>query len=285
MPEKQKWIVGVDLRERSDGAVRFAAWLRSHTQAATELIGVHAIALETYAEIGRPVDRVHAREKIRLAAERTIERAGARAAFRAIEVLESDRPEEALEAAREVEDADGLIVGRRAAGSGAELIRLGSVARRLLRRLVVPTFVVPPDVEAGQLGEGAVVVAIAPTPASVGAVAVGRSLATATGRGVVFVQVAQVPDLTAPVPGAGSETEALTRSWLAEQGAVGQLDVRKGDALAEVLAAAAEHAAPFLVCGSRQLSGVERVFEVSLSSQLAAQAAIPVLVVPPDAAT
>lgn len=287
MPGTQKWIVGIDVRPRSDGAVRFGAWLHAQTGGTAELLGVHVAESQPLVEHGQLASDT--REQLRLTAERAVERVGARAAFAAIEVVEAEHPVRALETAHEVEGAYGLIVGRRAAGAGEALIRLGSVARRLLRRLVAPTFIVPPDVEAGRLGDGPIVVALTPTAASAGAVAVAHSLATATGRPLVFVHAAQISEEHAASdrpPAARAEATAagtLTRAWLEERGLVGRLVVRGGEALTAVLSTAASEAAPFLVCGSRQLSAVERIFGLSLSSDLAAQAAIPVLVVPPDA--
>ncbi|MBZ5715696.1 universal stress protein [Nannocystis pusilla] len=289
----QKWIVGVDLRERSDGAARLGAWLHRQSPDAMQLVGIHAIEEGALDEHIQFAERVRTRERLRVAVERALEQAGVRAAFAGIEVVEADDPVMALEAAMQAEAARGIIIGRRAAGAGTQRIRLGSVARRLLRRLPAPTFVVPPDWDVEGLGDGPIVVAVTLAEASVGAVKVAQSLGTMTRRPLEFIRVIPTSPIYAALspPREGrleretrqlSEVAALTHAWLAEQKASGHLVVRRGDEVAEILALATERSAPLLVCGSRLLSLAERAFGFSLSSDLAAHAPIPVLVVPSD---
>lgn len=291
MTAKQKWVVGIDLRQRSDGAVRFGTWLHTQAPQAVELVGVHVLEPD---ELDLLATRSRTREQMRLAAEQTLDRADARAAFVGVDVVEADHPVTALETTLRRESAHGIIIGRRAAGDSAALIRLGSVARRMLRRLVAPTFVVPPDFDVAQLGDGPILVAVTPDEASVGAVKVARVLAAALRRPLQFVRAVSTPTKYVPLDRADAvlaereaqqqrAADALTQSWLIEQGATGPLLTRRGDELSVIMAAAAAHAAPFVVCGSRLLSALERVFGLSVSSELAAQATTPVLVVPSDA--
>ena len=164
----------------------------------------------------------------------------------------------------------------------------------MLRRLVAPTFVVPPELEADKIGAGPIVVAVTPVDASVGAVKFAQRLATELGRSLVYVTVVSTsadyipPDrldavLAERVAQKLRSAEAVTHAWLLGLGATERLVVRRGDVLTEILAAAAELSAPFVVTGSRKLSTVERLFGLSVASWLAAQAALPVLVVPSDA--
>ncbi|MBZ5708448.1 universal stress protein [Nannocystis pusilla] len=288
------WIVGVDLRHRSDGAVRFGAWLRAQTGGAIELVGVHVAPTDVVDQLDQFEGRVRVRERLKTEAELAMDRAGVRDAYAEVELIEADEPAEALANARAGRTAVGLIVGRKAASDGRDLVRLGSVARRLLQRLVVPTFVVPPDLAADQLGSGPIVVAVTPADASAGAVEVGAAMARALGRPLVFVRVVSVPEeytqiywSTDALAQFKGQTIAAAKDrsaeWLADHGRSEPVVVRYGDTITEILAVAAEQGAPFLVCGSRLLSRVERVIALSTSSELAARAAIPVLVVPPDA--
>lgn len=288
------WIIGIDLRERSEGAACFAAWLQRQAPDATRLLALHAIEEGALDEHLQLAGLVRTRERLRLAVERALEQADVRAAFAGIEVVDGVDPVTALETALQAERARGLIVGRRTVGTGMQLVRLGRVARRLLRRLPAPTFVVPPDWQAGALGAGPIVVAVTPAEASIGAVKVAQALGAATRRPIEFIHVVPTSPIYAALspPGGGhpdrdarqlAEVAALMRTWLAQQNASGQLTVRRGDEFDEILAVVAERAAPLLVCGSRQLSLSERAFGLSLSSELAARAPIPVLVVPSDA--
>jgi nucleotide-binding universal stress UspA family protein len=291
-----RWIVGIDVRDRCEGAVQFGAWLHASSRGALELLGVHAIETAELDEGAQLLGHTRARERLRLTAEKLIERAEAGAAFVGVEIVDLDRPEVALETALRTERGRGLIVGRRAPGEGDEIIRLGRVTRRLLRRLVAPVFVVPPDLEKEAIGAGPLVVAVTPGEASVGAVKVARSLGEAIGRPRVFVHVVPViADYTGRRESMEAEAvrasprvqaaEEKVRAWLAAQGAEGEVRVvGGGEVLTKTVELARQLKAPFIACGSRSLSLVERVFGLSQSSELAAQASGPVLVVPSDAA-
>ena len=74
------------------------------------------------------------------------------------------------------------------------LMRLGSVARRMLRQLKQPTIVVPPDLLASQVGRGPVLVAVDFTEDSVRALNWARSFAETIGRPVRLVHFVDVPD-------------------------------------------------------------------------------------------
>lgn len=287
-----KWIVGIDVRRRSDGAVAFAAWLHARTQ--VTLIGVHVAVREMFAALDQLAGPVHGDLRLQVELERALAEAGLAEAFARVEVVEALDVVAPLTAKCEAEGAFGLIVGRIAGQAGGETIALGAVARGLLRGLVAPIWVVPPDLTAAGIGGGAVLVAVTPGADSVGAVRVGARLASELGRAVIFVRVVDAvvehPSLFPPGEAlrAGEadllrDAEADTRGWLMDLGAEGPLDVRRGGTLEELLAAARRHEAAFVVCGSRRLGLLGRLFSGSLSSELAARAPVPVLVVPPEA--
>lgn len=288
------WVVGIDLKHRSDGAARFAAWLSRRAAAAPTLVGVHAAPAAALDELELFEGRPRVLERLRTEAELALEQTGARDAFAAVEVVETERPADGLAKVQVERAADGLIVGRKASRDGNDLVRLGGVARRLLQRLVAPTLVVPPDLDPEQLGGGPVVVAVTPADASAGAVRFGAALAAAISRPVVFLRAICIPDEYAQIYWSGDAMEAFkssrikaaearTTAWLAEHGQAGPLRVRYGDEVEEILAGAAELSVPLIVCGSRLLSRLERLVALSVSSELAARAPVPVLVVPPDA--
>lgn len=288
------WIVGIDLHHRSDGAARFAAWLKERAAPPVALVGIHAVPTPALDELERFEGRARVKDRLQAEAEVALKQTGVREAFAAVEVAESEGAAEGLVKARADRAAEGLVVGRKASREGTDLVRLGSVARRLLQKLVAPTFVVPPDLEPGQLGDGPIVVAVTPADASLGAVQFGAALAKALSRPLVFVRAISIPDEYAQIYWSGEAmaefkaqrvkaAEQKTSAWLAEHGQVGPLTVRYGDEVEEILAGATELRAPLLVCGSRLLSRLERLVALSASSELAARAAVPVLVVPPDA--
>lgn len=293
MRTAMKWIVGIDVRPTSDGAVAFAAWLQAQTQAT--LIGVHVAAREMFAALDQLAGPVQSDTRLRVELERSLAEMGVGEAFARVEVIDAMDPVGPLEAKCAAEGASGLIIGRVARRSGDELVRLGAVARRLLRELAAPIWVVPPDLSAAAIGGGAVLVAVTPNEDSVGAVRVGARMATALGRTLIFVRVvnAVVEHASLFPPGEAlrereaellREAEAQTRGWLMDLEVEGPLDMRRGGTLEEIVAAARRHEAAFVVCGSRRLGLLGRLFSGSLSSELAAHAPVPVLVVPPDAA-
>ena len=152
----------------------------------------------------------------------------------------------------------------------------------------------PPGLDPAQLGAGPVVIAVTPAEASLGAVRFGVALAASISRPVVFVRAISIPDEYAQIFWSGDAmsefkerrvktAETQTAAWLKAQGQEGPLRVRFGDEVEEILATAAELGAPLLVCGSRLLNRLERLVAMSVSSELAARAPVPVLVVPPDA--
>lgn len=268
----------------------FAAWL--HEQLQDLLVGVHVSGHEPATD---PLDgSAEGDVGLRAELEGALAEAGLAGAFARVEVIEAIDPVGPLEERCREEGAFGLIIGRVGRESSYAPVRLGAVARRLLRGLVAPIWVVPPDLRAATIGHGPILVAVTPEDASVGAVRMAARLAAALGRQILFVQVVndliQRSSLLPPREPVEKEktdeqreAEAVTRAWLTDLAVKGPLDVRRGGTLEEILMAMRRHDPAFVVCGTRRLGMLGRIFSGSLSSELAAHSSVPVLVVPPDA--
>lgn len=292
---QQQWIVGVDLRKRSDGALRFATWLQAHiSERPPELRGVHVLesgqlkALRKFGSHAEIIARIEAEAGL------VAKRAGAEGALASLDIVESARADEGLARACQQHGADVLIVGRKCGVEEGGFVRLGSVARRLLRQLPAPTIVVPPDLETAAFGAGPVVLAAVPGDSSVGALNFARALAGRLGRELVVTHVVRVALDYAQLYWSDAELAKVReehsraafrrlKEWLVEHGAEdARVELRAGlehDALVE---ACSSHKAALLVTGSRRLKGLERMVLLSVSSDLAAHAQVPVAVVPPD---
>lgn len=300
-PTRRHWIVGLDLTERSQGAIRFARWLHEHSRAEERLTGVHVVSATEFQRehpgSGRPLDRA------RRMAQASADALHAASAFEDFEVVADDSPEDELPRRAEQLGADGLILGRSAGSEGWSLVSLGRVTRRLLRAVPGPTVVVPPDFEVEGWGDGPIVVGVEPTADTVEAVRFGRATADRLGLPLLLAHVVSRPIPAAAADpaivlalgaqmhrddgdqpdGSRSEPEGLAR-WRQEHGFDGlPLELGRGQAGLALLQIADEREATMLVCGSRRLSLSERLLRSSTSRELAAKAARPVAVVPPRA--
>ncbi|MCB9704913.1 MAG: universal stress protein [Myxococcales bacterium] len=291
-----KWIVGVDLRHRSDGAIKLARWLseRSAERERCELVGVHVVEASQMAALQRFDPRPAVLSRLAEEAALVVQNAGAGEILTKIDVIEGRGAAHSLESACIYHHGDGLIIGRKAGAQEHTLVRLGSVARHILHALPAPVFVVAPDLDESALGEGPIIVATVPTDASLSACNFARALGERIGREVVFVRVVTVPEDYAHIYWSGEALEAFRaefldrareqlRDWLAANGfGDARYEVRYGPEVGELVAAANLHASPLIVTGSRLLGTFERMLTPSTSSELAAHAPCPVVVVPPD---
>lgn len=292
-----KWIVGVDLRHRSDGAIKFAAWLREQSAAVEPcgLVGVHVVESKQMAALRGFDPRTAVLSRLAEESRLVIRNTGISEDFDTVDVIEGRRAAKSLESACVYHHGDGLVVGRKAGSAEHSIVRLGSVARHLLRSLTVPTFIVAPDfVVVEEVSKGPIVVAVTPTDASLSACIFARALAERLGRELIFVRVVTVPEDYAHIYWSSDaldqfRTEFVERArvqqqaWLAEHGfADPRLELRYGGPVVELVAAAGLHDAPLIVCGSRLLGTFERMLTSSTSSDLAAHATCPVAIVPPD---
>ena len=150
--------------------------------------------------------------------------------------------------------------------------------------------VVPPDLDANQLGSGPVILAVDMTESCGAAAAFAARVATAMGRDLVLVHAIHAPDRGPYLPADAwderiaqldAHGEEQFRQW-SDRHAIGAAErvIVHGPPSQRLPHIAAERDACLLVTGSRQLSSVERMFLSSMGSELAAIASVPVAVVP-----
>lgn len=290
-----RWIVGLDLRPTGQGALCFARWLSAATQQGRPaFVGVHVLEEEHL----RAALRYHHLEELitgaREQAEMMVKKASAVDVVGEIHVVQGLRAEESLEAARVYHHAEGLIVGRQAPREGHHLLRLGKVARRLLRRLDGPVVVVPPDWEPEAVPQdGPIVCATNLGDAAVPAAQFAAEMAARLGRGLIVVHAVPVPEDYGAhyIPAASrvkiaaecqADGERELSAWIRELGITGAQElVRQGHVTEQVVRLARETHAAMIITGSRRLSSVERWLLTSVGSELAATSPCPVAVVPP----
>jgi nucleotide-binding universal stress UspA family protein len=289
-----KWIVGLDLRASSRGALHFASWVAAKP-GGPAVVPIHVLEEEhlQYVLRYRHLDEITA--GARAAAERAVVTEGLAGRMDDVRIVQALRADEALSRACADERAEALVVGRIAKRTRHPLVRLGRVARRLVRNLPVPVVVVPPDLLEGGIGPGPVVGLSALDDDSVQACRFARELATLLERELQVVHVLPDPAAAAAygLPAGKVEqlrAEARERAradlsrWLGEAAIpTARPVVRVGDCVDEALEHAREHRPPMLVVGARQLPTVQRMFAPSVGRELAASAPIAVAVVPPVA--
>jgi nucleotide-binding universal stress UspA family protein len=225
-----------------------------------------------------------------------VKNAGAADVVTELHVVQGVHAEQSLEAARVYHHAEGLVVGRQAPREGHHLLRLGRVARRLLRSLAGPVIVVPPDWDpTAQTVEGPVVCATNLDDNGAAAARYAAQTAARLGRGFVLVHVVAVPeDFGAQyIPAATREKIAVEAQAEGERGLaawIASLDlpgatavVRQGHVTDQLVRLAHETQAAMVVTGSRRLSTFDRLLLTSVGSELAATSPCPVAVIPPAA--
>ncbi len=292
-PETMKWIVGLDLHPSGVGALRFARWLAEGGEASTPVVGIHVLE-EGYL---RSVLKYHRWEELvegaTVAATAAVEAAGATAHLDSLHVVKGGTPEEGLAAAYTDHAARGLILGRQAEKDGRDLFRLGRVARRMLRTLPGPTFVVPPDY-AAQEADGPVVAAVSMGDDCVAAASFAAEMAKKTGRPLVLLHVVPTPDDYAAhyLPESSlakmrednqREAEEELSTWASQHGcSAAEEVVLLGGIVSETVRFTTQRRAAMLIAGSRRLSTFDRLLLNSIASELAASATCPVAVVSPN---
>ena len=285
-----RWIAGLDLLDLSHGAACFAAWLRELTGG--QLAGVHVIETMPYAFEGPEETASDFGAWVLQRIREFAESAGVADSFDSFDAVEATAPEDGLVAALEPGRGDALIIGRRAPRSGSGYIRLGRVARRLVRTLPAPVIVVPRDVGMGEIGEGPVIIATNLADDSRAALRFARVQACALDRELVIVHVATTPRAirryASPDSRSKAQAEHVARVrssaalWARQHDAGDvRLEVVTGTVASAIVAHAAADDACLLVVGSRRLSAVKRTFLSSVGSELAATSPVAVAVVPP----
>ena len=291
----RKLIVGLDLKPAGAGAVRLAAWLAQTSAYEDQLVGVHVLddtflrgALKTH-----HLDEVI--EAARKHAQSVIDAANAASRFSDVQILRGKSADSSLEEALRNEGAAGIVVSRNAKSEGVHLFRLGQVARRLLRSLAGPTFVVPPDYDPAANGDGPVVCSTNMSADSVEATRQAQQLAARLGRELLLVHSIPLPDDYSAhyLPKASLEEtrrenqvegEKKLAAWAQENGCGdARLAVVQGGVVEALVDLARKEQACVVVTGSRRLSTLERFLITSIGSEVAATAPCAVLVVPPRA--
>ncbi len=286
-----RWIVGLDLLERSRGATRFAAWLQKHT--GDHLMGVHVIENSPYAFEGPGETEPDFGAWVLQRARESLEQNKVASAFAEVDAIEASAPEDGLEAAIEQGRGEAMIIGRVAARDAHGLVRLGRVARRLVRTLPSPVVVAPADLMEAEVGEGPVIVGVDMHEHSQAAIRFGRALANKIGRPLVLAYVAEPPrSIRSYLPHEfrdKARVENLDRTRARVSSWIGQHELDLGDARVEVRGGAVgpvlttiatEENACMIVVGSRRLSTAARLFRSSVGSELAANSPIAVALVP-----
>jgi nucleotide-binding universal stress UspA family protein len=273
------WIVGLDLGERSLGALVVGHWLGEGEDGT---VGVYV--LEAWI-------RPYIADGLVPAVERVVTRAAAQQGVpppARVTVLETGHAEDGL--ARAAEGAAGLVIGRAARTGGAPLVRLGHVARRLLRMLPGPVVVAPRDLTA--VPPGPILLATDLGDATAAALPFAERLAERHGRPLELVHVGEAHngelldeqglDWTAYREETRARVERAFETWAREHH-LGRVPrhVAYGDPAAKIAEIAAERRAALVVVGSRRLGTAARMFLGSTASTLAGAADCPVAVVPP----
>ncbi len=290
MHEFDQWVVGVDLTPRSHGAARWAAWLSNRSAHTPQLYALHVGEIDDFQEQhpgpGSPIERVRRAVVASLAALRV------EGEFDGATIVESDSAVESLIEASAQSATRGLVMGRNKPTDEWTLISLGTVARRVLRDTDAPVFVVPPDFRAPQ-EPGPILAAIVPSDDASSAANMARSLSAELSLPLEFVYVlpstsnlVMTPDrLTAAYvqasPSFKDQVEEELHAWMQAHQLEGTLHIEVGSTTRAIQDRAKAIGASFIVCGSRQLSTAERLFQRSIASNLAAEASIPTLIVPP----
>lgn len=292
-----KWVVGLDLRPYSQGAVRFATWLSKNSKAeeGESLVGVHVLEEEHLRVVLRYHHLDEVTEGALASAKGVLSTAGAGDVIQDVFVVRGVGADQSLAAARVYHHADAIVVGRQAKRDSNRVVRLGRVARRLLRALPSPVVVVPPDVTEDDLGDGPVVVMTNLTDDSVSAAHFGQDMAARLGRSLVLVHVVPLPEeYGAQYLPAGAldklrkehqdEGQREMDAWVQKHGLAGVETVcLQGQVVERTVGLCEERKSPLLVCGSRRLNTLERVLLTSVATEACAVATHAVAVVPPPA--
>lgn len=293
-----KIALALDLQRRSDGAIVFARWLSKQLEAGTvDIHALHAVenthfrhlqALYTNAEI-----RELELERIKQLEERT----ATHELDKTIDIVRGSETGAIINDYCRSNAADMLIIGRAARVGESKLVRLGSVARKLVRRLPAPTAVVPPDLEAADIGDGPVLVALDGQAPGLAAAQFARDFATRLGRKLAFVHVT-IPPETWCYGYVDSGATKSVREFILDEGRKtitqwmrdhefgdleNEVEVCQGPMPSTIHRHARDIDACCIVAGSRALNAIERIFSSSVGSEIAATSAIPVFIVPPTA--
>lgn len=292
-PSLDQWILGLDLQPSGNGALEFAYWLcRADKREPTLQIKARHVMEEQYLQA---MLRHHHLDELRGWANEAmledLEQTGAKGTITDVEIMQGGVVSTAL--MKEATDDAPIIVARHADQEGLHAVRLGRVARRILRSSSNPTVVVPPDLTAAAIGTGPIVVATDLRDDSIDAVQFAIALGARLGREVLLVSVVATPNRYAArfLPTESLDAMHLAHEKEGEQAlakwalanAFDALETRvvAGSVVPQLLEVVGDMNACMLVLGSRRLSGLERLLISSVGGALAASSPCAVAVVPP----
>lgn len=287
------WLVGMDLSDRGQGALGYSRWLHGVLPAGQDrFVGVHVLEEVELRQLLRYHHLAEVEERAATAADRVVKAAGAEGALAERRVIYGRSAEEALADLAQQSGVRALVIGRQARRGEKRIVRLGRVARRLLRTLPSPVVVVPPDLRSEAVGDGPVLLAAGTDADSVGAAAFARQLAADLGRPLAVAHVVPSDDYLAaemvPSGVAGQffrdlreDHERNLAVWMRTHGLGGvPYHVSEGSVVDRLADTARSERAPIIVCGSRGLGLGMRLFSSSVATDLAAACEVPVAVVP-----
>jgi len=286
-----RWILGLDTRHLSQGALHFAVWMaRQMKRRDVEIVPIHVLEHDMMMMRLRRQHLQEVLDEAQAAAQDAINEAGAADVVADVEVVQAMTADAYLADAVRLHGADGVIIGRAAAADSEALIRLGRVARRLTRELPATVVVVPPSLVAADLGDGPIACAIDPTPESRDAALSALDFAKGVERDTVFLNTAphvstslrsNTPDPELVAVSRKLAKEKLSRYCETHGLGPAEQEVLYGPVPDVVLGRAGQLRSPLIACGSRRLSLAQRVFASSFGTDLARNAATPVMIVPP----
>ncbi len=288
-----KWLIGVDLRETATGAIEFAKWMAENTTTgATELVPVHVLEESYLLQVLRHEHMNQVEAKAEQDVRALVERVGLTSALENVRITRGISVEESLVREFDAARAHALLIGREAPAGERNIVRLGRVARRIVRRLPCPVVVAPPNLKASDVGAGPVILASDLSETCGPAARFAARFAASIGRPLVLAHV--VPseaDMLRYVPTTtidqfysqvGLDRQRDVEAWQRSHGLEGaSAIIAHGDPVARLSAIAEVEGAPIVVCGSRLLGTVERVFVTSVATDLSCWAGVAIAIVPP----
>lgn len=288
-----KLVIGLDLRPYSQGALHFARWLAAASRRRDEtFVGVHVLAQDHLAAVLRYSHMDEIRDGALASARAAVLATGMEGLLGEPRIVVGTVADEVLpDTVREV-GATALLIGRMAKRGESPVVRLGRVARRLVRSLEVPVIVVPPDLTAPQIGDGPVLALTSMEDDSVAAARFAAELAARLGRKLELLHVMR--DLTEFAPyGIVGETsergqveerrarEAALAEWSKRQGlAPDSMVVLAGEVIDKAIARAREVGTPLVVAGARRMPVAQRMLLPTVGKELAAASPTAVAIVP-----
>ncbi|TPV93628.1 MAG: universal stress protein [Myxococcales bacterium FL481] len=289
------WIIGLDPNERYKGAVDFARmWNdRAAGDQVPKLSALHVHTDRWHAYLSHAA--VYEPALTRLARPAPPSFDDVRQALPTVDIkhVEADVIETTMEEAAAAAPDTGLIIGRKVNRHDVSAVRLGTVARRLVRRLAQPLVVVPPDWRWKADEPGPIVVATDLEASSVSAIHFAAKIAKSLSLPLTAVHV--LPGLDRHIHEATdrkqldeareqlvAQAQEHIRRFLAEHSVEADRVVAvPGDAIQRLIEFAEDLKPSLIVCGSKRLTFAERIVQASAGSTLAASAPCPVAIVPP----